>query len=101
MVLDPALELALRNVVGLDVLADVVLVGDGPGHVGADGLQLEEELAVVELHEGAALVAALLGAGEPLHEEVGGAERAQLPQPPPRLGGDGLLGAPDLVDAVG
>ena len=101
MLLHPALELALRDVVGLHVLADVVLVGHGPGHVAADVLQLEEELAVVELHQGAALVAALLGAREPLHEEVGGAEGAQLPQHAPRLRSYRLLAAPNFVDAVG
>ena len=50
MLLHPSLELALRDVVGLDVLADVVLVRHGLAHVAAaDALQLEEELAVVEL----------------------------------------------------
>ena len=66
VVLHPALKLALRNVVGLHVLADVVLVRHGLRHVATDVLQLEEELAVVELHEGSAFIAALLRAREPL-----------------------------------
>ena len=58
-------------------------------------------LLYTSLHEGAALVAALLGAREPLHEEVRGAEGAQLPHRAPRLRGYRLLAAPNLFDAVG
>ena len=63
VLLDPLLQLRLRDVVSLDVVGDQILVRQRLGV--ADGLQLEDELPEVELHQRAALVAALLRAREP------------------------------------
>ena len=63
VLLDPLLQLRLRDVVSLDVVGDQILVRQRLGV--ADGLQLEDELPEVELHQRAALIAALLRAREP------------------------------------
>ena len=60
MLLDPLLQLHLGDVVSLDVVGDEVLVRQRLRVT--DGLQLEDELPEVELHQRAALVAALLRA---------------------------------------
>ena len=73
VLLDPLLQLRLRDVVSLDVVGDQVLVRQRLGV--ADGLQLEDELPEVELHQRAALVAALLRAREP--ESLNGLEKLQ------------------------
>ena len=63
------------------------LIGHGP--LLAHLLQLDDELPVVELHEGPPLVGAPLGGGEALDEGVGGAKGAQVPEHQARLGGQG------------
>lgn len=63
--LDPSLQVHLRDVVGLDVIWDIVLVGQRLQLTREELLQLDDELAIVQLHQGPPLVAAPLGAREP------------------------------------
>lgn len=58
VILDELLHVVLREVIGLDVGLHELLIRDG-SQVG-QLLQLHEELLEVELHQGAALVAAFL-----------------------------------------
>lgn len=58
MILDKLLHVILRQVIGLDVGLNKLFIGDG-SQVG-QLLQLHEELLEVQLHQGPALIAALL-----------------------------------------
>lgn len=58
VILDKLLHVILRQVIGLDVGLNKLFIGDG-SQVG-QLLQLHEELLEVQLHQGPALVAALL-----------------------------------------
>jgi hypothetical protein len=55
-------------ITGLDVGADVGLVGQRTE--AAQRLRLEDKLSMVQLHEGAALVGALLRRRKPLHKDT-------------------------------
>lgn len=73
VVLDELLHVVLCQVVGLDVGLHKLLVGDGPQV--RQLLQLHEELLEVQLHQGPALVAALLHVGVAAGRETGQEEQ--------------------------
>lgn len=76
VILDKLLHVVLRQVIGLDVGLYKLLVRDG-SQVG-QLLQLHEELLEIQLHQGAALVAALLHvsvAAAQTEQQLGGQRR--------------------------
>lgn len=77
MVLDELLHVVLREIISLDVGLHELFVGDGSQV--RQLLQLHEELLEVQLHQRAALVAALL------HVSVAAGQSAAAPQQTARL----------------